>query len=142
MKKLIAITLLGLLLIPLTASAGPGGMDIEVVDRDGDGYWHKDAWCVDLYPGETANTTLSLRNNTAKSIKVELEVDPDEHYDEVKFYWDDGDDEFTISGKHTIDATLYVEVSGSAAPGEYTGELTIKWKREKVKPHHPWWWFW
>lgn len=137
MKKLIAVILLGLLLLPSTTNADS---PIKIIDKTGDGYWVDDTWQVSLYPGETAKTTLSIRNNTANPMEVELGISPDGHYDEVKFRWDD--DEFTIKGKHTVDATLYVKVSGSAAPGKYTGELTIEWKKEKVKPHRPWWWFW
>lgn len=138
-KLLIAIIMsLGLFLLPLTTNADSC---IKIIDKTGDGYWHGDTWRVSLYPGETAETTLRIRNNTAKPVEMELNISPDEHYDEVKFWWDN-DDEFTIKGHHTVAATLHVEVSGSAAPGKYTGELTIEWKKEKVKPHRPWWWFW
>lgn len=129
MRKLIAIISLSLLLIPLTVGATSG---IEVIGRDGDGYWHRDTWRVDLYPGETVETTLRLKNNTSKSVRVRLDAIPDKHYDEVKFWWDD--DSLTISGYHTAKATLYAEVSGSVPPSRYEARLTIEWEEKETKP--------
>ncbi|GAH91044.1 unnamed protein product, partial [marine sediment metagenome] len=114
---------------PLTVSAASG---IEIIDKSGDGHWHRDTWHVDLYPGETAETTLRLKNNTSKSITVELDVIPDKH-DKVEFWWEDN--RLTIPGHRTISRTLYVKVSNSAPPGRYTAELTIEWK--EIKPTKP-----
>ncbi|GAI36653.1 unnamed protein product, partial [marine sediment metagenome] len=58
MRKIIALILLLGLLIPSTVSAAS---DIEVIDRTGDGHWHRDTWHVDLYPGETAETKGEFR---------------------------------------------------------------------------------
>lgn len=115
-----------LAVVALLMPTGVGaGSDIEIVSYSGDGYWDGNTWYVSLCPGETAETTLTLKNNTSKAVTVRLDVIPDENCDdEVEFWWDSS--ELTIPRHSTADDTFYANVSGSAPPGKYTAELTIK----------------
>ena len=95
-----------LAVVALLMPTGVGaGSDIEIVSYDGDGYWDGNDWYVSLYPGETAETTLTLKNNTSKAATVKLDVIPDENCDdEVEFWWDSS--ELTIPAHGTADTTF------------------------------------
>jgi len=110
----------------LTPTGVGAGSDIEIVSYTGDGYWDGNTWYVSLYPGETAEATLTLKNNASKAITIELDVTPEECCDdEVEFWWDNNESPIPAHG--TVDISLHADVSGSAPPGKYTAGLTIKW---------------
>ena len=89
----------------LMATGVGAGSGIEIVSCRGDGYWDGNTWYVSLYPGETAETTLTLKNNTSKAVTVKLDVIPDENCDdEVEFWWDSS--ELTIPAHGTADTTF------------------------------------
>jgi len=122
--KRIAIALilaLSLLLVPSVASAA----GIQVVDRTGDGQWTDDTWKVEIFPGETKATALTLYNSSSSSLGVEVTILP-ESLDggNLSFELDKGN--FTMAGRSYADVTLTVKASGSATPGTYTAELRIK----------------
>ncbi|GAI97809.1 unnamed protein product, partial [marine sediment metagenome] len=82
-------------------------------------------WQVDIYPGETRSTTVSLYNSSSSSLEVEVMVIPDSLDDgNLIFELDRAD--FTMPGRSYSDVTLSVSAAGSATPGTYTAELRIK----------------
>ncbi len=124
MKRiLIAVMLvLSLLLVPSSVSAATG---VTVIDRTGDGVWDGSAWQVELFPGEVKSTTLTLYNSSSSSLDVEVSIQPDS-LDNGNLAFELGKSSFEMSGGSHEDITLTVRASGSAAPGTYTTELTIK----------------
>lgn len=128
-KKFLVVLVVLFALVPLVVSAASG---IEIMDEHGDGYWRGDTWYVDLRPGETAEATLKLRNNTGKAIRVDLGIDPGRHCREIEFWWDDS--VFTIPRYHTVGTTLHVKVGNSAPPSRYGAGLTVEWTEEEAKP--------
>ena len=122
-KRIIAIILiLTLLLIASPASASSG---IEIVDRVGDGTWIGDTWEVNVFPGESKATTLTLYNSFSESAEVELTILPDS-LDNGNLLFELDKVSFTIPGKSYADVTLAVEASPTATPGTYTSELRIE----------------
>jgi len=115
------IVALGLLLVPSAVSAA----GVEVVSKTGDGVWTDDTWQVDIYPGETRSTTLSLYNSSSSSLDVEVTVSPNS-LDNGNLAFELDKSSFTMPGKSSADVTLSVRASGSATPGTYTTELKIK----------------
>jgi len=131
MKRLIMATiLLALLLIPLTASAASG---VYVVDKTGDGAWVGDTWQVDVYPGESKSTILTLRNPSSSSLAVTVSVTP-ASLDNGNLVFELNKHYFTISGGKYAEVILSVTASNSATPGNYTTELKIK---SEVPPASP-----
>lgn len=126
MKKMRAVMVillaLGLLLLPAAASAASG---VQVVDKTGDGEWTDNTWQVDIYPGETKSTTITLYNSSSSSLDVAISVSPDS-LDGGNLGFSLDKSSFTMSGKSHTDITLTVKANGSAAPGLYTAELKIK----------------
>jgi len=132
MKRMaIAITLalLGLLLVPVAASAA----GVQVVATSGDGVWGANTWKVDIYPGEAKATTINLYNSSSSSLDVEVTVSPDS-LDGGNLTFDLDKASFTMPGGSYTDVTLTVKASGSATPGVYTAELEIK---SEVAPPPP-----
>ena len=125
MKKVIALILavtLALLMIPSVANAASG---IQVVDRTGDGQWTDDTWKVEIYPGETKSTTVSLYNSSSSSLEVVATILP-ESLDGGNLNFELDKSTFTMPGRSYSDITLTVKASGSTTPGTYTAELRIK----------------
>jgi len=122
-KKIIAILLmLAVLLVPSPASASSS---IEIVDRVGDGTWIGDTWQVNVYPGESKATTLTLYNSSSESAEVELTIIP-ESLDNGNLLFELDETTFTMPGKSYADVTLTVKASASVTPGTYTSELSIE----------------
>ena len=122
-RTIIAIILvLGLLLVPLPVSAASG---IQVVDKTGDGQWTNDTWKVEIFPGETKSTTVSLYNSASSSLGVEVTILP-ESLDGGNLSFELDKSTFTMLGRRYTDVTLIVRANGSATPGTYTAELRIK----------------
>ena len=122
-RTLIAVILiLGLLLIPTTASAASG---VEVVSKIGDGAWTDNTWEVSIYPNETKSTTITLYNSSSSSLGVETTIVPSS-LDNGNLTFELNSANFTMPGKSYTDVTLTVEASGSITPGTYTTEFIIK----------------
>lgn len=123
-RILIAMILaLGLLLIlPSVASAALG---VTVVDKTGDGAWDDNTWKVKMFPGETKSTTITLYNSSSSALNIETSVSPDS-LDEGNLTFELDKTNFTMLGGSDEDVTLTVKASGSATPGIYSTELTIK----------------
>jgi len=133
MKKItIAVVLAVLLLLamPVAVSAAAG---VTVVDRTGDGEWIDDTWQVEIYPGETKATTLTLYNSSSSSLGVEVKVIPDS-LDNGNLTFELDNSSFTMPGRSYADITLTVKASDSTTPGTYTAELEIK---SEVAPTPP-----
>ena len=132
MKRiLIAVILaLGLLLVSSGVSAASG---IQVVDKTGDGMWTDDTWKVEIFPGDTKFTTISLYNSSSSSLDVEVSVTPDSR-DNGNLTFEVYRSSFTMTGRSYEDVTLTVKANGSATPGTYTTELIIK---SEVPPSPP-----
>jgi len=114
---------LALLLVPVPSAVSAAG--IQVVDRTGDGTWAGDTWQVNIFPGETMGTTLTLYNSSSSSLGVEVTVLP-ESLDGGNLTFELDRADFTMPGRSYRDVTLSVMASGSATPGTYTAELEIK----------------
>ena len=128
MKKVIAVILavtLGLLLVPSVANAASG----IVVGKSGDGIWTDNTWKVQIYPGETKSTTLSLYNSSSSTLGVEVNISPTLDNGNLTFELDKSS--FTMPGRSYADVTLSVMASGSGTPGIYTVGLSI---RSEVPP--------
>ena len=125
----VTLALLGLLLMPAAVSAA----GIQVVAKTGDGAWTDNTWQVEIYPGETKSTTLSLYNSSSSSLSVDVSVTPDS-LDNGNLSFELDKTNFTMIGGSHIDVTLSVKTNGSATPGTYTAELEIK---SEVPPSPP-----
>ncbi len=135
MKRILipVILILGLLLMcsPVSATFG-----VEVTSKTGDGKWVGDAWEVSLFPGETANTTLTLHNSSSDSLDVEVSTTPDSSAsDNITFTL--SSENFTMSGGSYTSVILTASASGSAVPGTYTAQLEIKSEVTPVAPATP-----
>ena len=115
------ILILGLLLIPSVASAASG---VQVVSKTGDGNWTDDTWQVEIYPGETKSTNLTLYNPSSSSLAVEVNVTPNSQ-DNGNLVFELNKSNFTMTGKSYDNVTLTVKANGSTTPGTYTAELEI-----------------
>jgi len=124
MKKLIIIPilLLALLLIPVTASAASG---IQVVSKIGDGNWTDDTWRVNIFPGETKSTNLTLYNPSSSSLDVWVNVTP-EPSAEGNLTFNLSETFSAMTSRMTWDVVLSAIASGSATPGNYTAGIEIK----------------
>ncbi len=123
-RPIIAIVLalaLPLLLVPSAVSAA----GVAVVDRTGDGVWTNNTWQVEIYPGESKSTTISLYNSSSRSLGVEVTIFP-ESLDNGNLTFKLDKANFTMPGKSYADVTLSVKANGSATPSTYTAELGIK----------------
>jgi len=133
MKRLIIATipllLLALLLIPLTASAASG---VYVKDKTGDD-WVGDTWQVDVYPGESKSTILTLHNPSGSSLATTVSITP-ASLDNGNLVFELNKHYFTISGGKYAEVILSVTASNSATPGNYTTALKIK---SEVPPSGP-----
>lgn len=130
-RVLIAIILaFSLLLVPSAVSAASG---IQVVDKTGDGVWTNNTWEVEIYPGENKTTTISLYNSSSSLLDVEVTIIPDS-LDGGNLTFELDRSRFEMPGDSYTDVTLTVEANGSATPGPYTAELTIK---SEVPPSPP-----
>ena len=130
MKKVIAVILavtLGLLLVPSAVTAASG---IQIVGKSGDGAWTEDTWQVEMFPGESKATTLTLHNSSGSSLDVAVSVSPSS-LDNGNLTFELDKSIFTMSGKSYVDVTLSVMASGSGTPGIYTVGLSI---RSEVPP--------
>jgi len=123
MKRIIAAIILALLLLPAAASTASAA-GIEVVDRTGDGTWIGDTWEVNIYPGETKVTALTLYNSSSSSLDVEVTILPDS-LDNGNLTFELDKPSFTMRGGTYTDVTLTVKANGSATPRTYTAELGI-----------------
>ena len=115
------LVLLGLLLVPAAVSAA----GVEVAAKSGDGIWTDDTWEVQIFPGETKTTTISLYNSSSSSLDVEVSLSP-ESLDNGNLTFELDKSIFTMPGKSYSDVTLAVKANGSATPGTYSTELQIK----------------
>lgn len=126
LKKLIIATipilLLASLLIPIPASAAS---NVYVVDKIGDGTWSDNTWQIDIYPGETKSTTLTLRNPSSDSLAVWISIMPS-LLDNGNLVFELNKHYFVIPGKKYDEVTLRVVANNSAMPGNYSAELKIK----------------
>lgn len=126
MKRiLITIILAGLLLLmmPIVVSADLG---VAVTDRtEEDGVWEGNIWKVEMFPGETKSTTLVLRNSSRSSLGVEVSITPNS-LDNGNLVFELDKANFTMPGRSYTNVTLTIETNGSASPGTYATELTIK----------------
>ena len=116
------ILVLSLLLAPTVASAAAG---VQVVDKTGDGKWVGDTWQVDLYPGESGSTTLTLHNSSSSSLEAWITVIPDS-LDGGNITFELNETNFIMPAGSNDNVTLTASASGSATPGSYTAELEIK----------------
>jgi len=117
------ILALGLLLLPAAVSAA----GIEEVAKTGDGFWTGDTWQVDVYPGETKVTAITLHNSSSSALEVEATILP-ESLDGGNLTFELDKASFNMPGISYTDVTLSVTANGSATPGTYTTELTIKFE--------------
>ncbi len=126
MKRIaIAIVLalaLPLLLAPPSAVSAAG---VQVTGRTGDGEWTNNTWKVEIYPGESKATTISLYNSSSSSLDVEVNILP-ESLDNGNLIFELDKTDLVMPRKSHTDITLTVKANGSATPGTYTTELTIK----------------
>ncbi len=126
MKRLLMtiVLILGLLLLvmPIAVSAASG---ITVVDRIGDGVWEGSTWQVEIYPGEAKSTILTLYNSSSSPLDVEVTIIPDS-LDNGNLTFELSETNFTMPGRSNVGVILTANASGSATPGTYTAELTIK----------------
>lgn len=121
-RTIIAITLaLSLLLVSSPVSAA----GIEVVDRTGDGVWIDNTWQVEIYPGETKSTMLTLHNTASSSLDVEITYFPDS-LDNGNLTFELNESDFTMSKRSYADVTFTVKANGSATPGTYATKLMIR----------------
>ena len=128
---LVLILLLASLSLPCVAEASSG---IEIVGKSGDGIWDANTWKVQIYPGESKSTTITLRNSSSSSLRVEVNISPDSLDDgNLTFELDKAN--FTMPRRSYADVTLTLKASGSATPGTYATEL-LEIKSE-VPPSRP-----
>ncbi|GAI73869.1 unnamed protein product, partial [marine sediment metagenome] len=113
-----------LLMAPTAVSAASG---VSVTDKTGDGEWIDDTWQVEMSPGEAKSTTLTLYNSSTSSLEVWVTISSGS--------LDGGNVIFELKGAHSImprksylEVTLSIEASGSATPGTYETELTIRFE--------------
>lgn len=122
MRKIaILILSLGLLLAPSAASAA----GIQVVTTSGDGVWTDDTWQVEIFPGESKSTTITLYNSSSSSLEVEATILP-ESLDDGNLTFELDRSSFIMPGRSYTDVTLTVRANSDATPGTYTAELRIK----------------
>jgi len=130
-RTIVAVILAALLLLMMPAAASAAG--VTVVGKAGDGIWTDDTWTVNIYPGETKSTTITINNSSSSSLGVEVAVLP-ESFDNGNLTFDLDKSSFTMSGGTSADVALTVKANGSATPGTYTAELEIK---SEVEPYQP-----
>lgn len=124
MKRTIVATMLAmlfLLMMPATVSAA----GVAVESKTGDGTWEGSTWKVGMFPGETKATTLTLYNSSSSTLDVEVTIIPDS-LDNGNLIFELDKSRFAMLGKSRIGITLTVSANGSATPGIYATELTIK----------------
>jgi len=133
MKRIMVamILALGLLLIPTGVSAAAG---VTVESRTGDGAWADNTWEVSMFPGETKATTLILYNSSSSSLDVEVTIIPDS-LDNGNLVFELDKSVFTMLGKSRIGIILTVSANGSATPGVYATEFTIKSEIPPAPPY-------
>jgi len=124
MKRILilAVTVMGLLLIATPVSAASS---VNVYSTSGDGAWTSNTWQVELFPGETKSTTLTLYNSSNSSLDVAITILP-KTLDNGNLTFELSQSGFTMTGKRYTDITLTVEANGSVTPGTYTATLEIK----------------
>lgn len=131
MKKIVVVVILILSLLLVTSPAYAAG--VTVTGKTGDGVWVGNTWKVDIYPGETKSTVLTLRNSSSSSLDVEVSVLPSS-LDNGNLTFGLNKTEFTMSGRSYANVVLSVEASGSATPGIYTTDFTIKFEEPYSSP--------
>ena len=125
MNKVVTTIILATLLLLMMPVAVSAASDIEVMSKTGDGTWDEDTWQVEIYPGETKSTTLTLYNSSSSSLAIEVTIIPNSLDDgNLTFELDKTD--FTMLGGTDTNVVLSVLANGSATPGAYTTTLTIK----------------
>ena len=70
MNKVVTTIILATLLLLMMPVAVIAASDIEVMSKTGDGTWDEDTWQVEIYPGETKSTTLTLYNSSSRSLAI------------------------------------------------------------------------
>jgi len=130
-RTIVAVILAALLLLMMPTAVSAAG--VTVGGKTGDGIWTDDTWTVNIYPGETKSTTITLYNSSSSSLGVEVAVLPDS-FDNGNLTFDLDKSSFTMPGGTSADVTLTVEANGSATPGTYTAELEIE---SEVEPYQP-----
>jgi len=136
MKRIaIAIVLTGLLLLMMPTAVSAAGVSITGVA--GDGTWDGDTWRVEMFPGESKSTVLTLYNSSSSSLDVELTIVPDS-FDEGNLTFELNPTDFTMPGRSYTDVTLTVKASGSVTPSAtsetYTMELAIEYEVPPTPP--------
>ena len=125
-RTIIAIVLAGLLLLMMPTAVSAAGVSITGVA--GDGTWDGDTWRVEMFPGESKSTVLTLYNSSSSSLDVELTIVPDS-FDEGNLTFELNKTDFIMSRRSYIDVTLTVKASGSVTPSAtsetYSMELAI-----------------
>ncbi|GAJ09998.1 unnamed protein product, partial [marine sediment metagenome] len=127
MRRILIAVMLALILLLLTMPAAVSAASgIKVTSKTGDGNWIDDnTWQVEICPGETKSTTLTLYNSSSSSLDVEVTISP-ESLDNGNLTFELDNANFTMPRKSYADVTVSVKASGSATPGTYTAELGIK----------------
>lgn len=123
MKRILIAVVLAISLLAVATPVSAAG--VAVVDRTGDGVWTDDTWEVEIYPGEVKATELTLYNSSSSSLDVEASIQPDS-LDNGNLTFELDRISFTMLGRSYTDVTLTVRANGSATPGAYTTEFTIK----------------
>ncbi|MBA7545536.1 hypothetical protein ES705_37905 [subsurface metagenome] len=124
MKRIaIAVVLAVLLMLVMPVAVSAAG--VTVVDRIGDGEWTNNTWQVEIYPGESKSTTISLYNSSSSSLEVEVSISP-RSLDNGNLTFELHKAKFTMPRRSYIDVTLSVRANSSTTPGTYTAELEIK----------------
>lgn len=116
MKKVLAIIILLVCLIPMVVSASPS---IEVVDWNGDGRWRHDTWYIDLSPGERASIELEIESSEDAVVYVEYDMPRN-----LMIYFDPPALEIEEDDTEWIEITVYTP--GDIEPGEYEIDFYFK----------------
>jgi len=136
MKRIaIAIVLTGLLLLMMPTAVSAAG--VSITGMAGDGTWDGDTWRVEMFPGESKATVLTLYNSSSSSLDVELTIVPDS-FNEGNLTFELNPTDFTMPGRSYTDVTLTVKTSGSVTPSAtsetYTMELAIEYEVPPTPP--------
>ena len=126
MKKLSLALVLVFGLMLLVPSVVQAASNIEVTDWYGDGYWRRDTWYVDLYPGERASIGLKLKSSEDTVVYVEYGLPRD-----LFLYLDPP--AFEIGKGKTKWIGVVVYAPGDTPPGRYKIDFYFKTIKPETK---------
>jgi len=118
------LVLIPLLLVAITPVPAEAAFDLEVVSKDGDGYWIGNTWFIDLYPAETKTTTIHLYNPTRNTVHVDAQTFPTSQ-DKGNLVFIPNKIYFHLSSRSYSTVELTATASGSTTPGVYSAELVL-----------------